>query len=116
MNLDKFAVRVVHALLKKRGLRRASADDGIGGASENRADSASSKNYGVGGVRSHFHGTQIHGADTAAYSGFIDHGRKKGGAFVFFNFAFGFVPTDLFIESVKQLLASSGAGEGGSVI
>ena len=116
MDLNEFAVRVVNALLKKSGLRGAGADDGIGGASKNRADSAGGKNHRVGGVRSHFHGAQIHGADTAAHAGFIDHRGKKCRAFEFFNFAFGFVAADLFIESVKQLLPGGGAGKRGAVI
>src|SRR5215467_10827993 len=45
MNLDEFAIGVVHALLEERRLRGAGADHGVGGAAEDGADAASAENH-----------------------------------------------------------------------
>ena len=42
--------------------------------------------------------------------------ERKVEAFKFFDAAFGFVPADLFVESVEQLLAGGGARESGAVV
>ena len=85
VNLDELAVGVIDALLEERGLRGAGADDGIRGAAENRADAAGAENHGVGGKGFHFHGAQIHGANAAADSAFVDYGGQKSPAFAFFT-------------------------------
>src|SRR6185369_1767402 len=114
MNLNEFAVGIVHALLKQSGLRRASADNGICRAAKNGADAAGAENNRVGCEGAQFHGAQIHGADTAADAGVIDYGGKKSVAFVLFYFAFGFVAADLLVESVEKLLSGGRASEGGA--
>ena len=58
MHLNEFAVGVVDALLKQRGLRRTGADDGVRRAAENRADAAGAENDRVGREGFHFHGAQ----------------------------------------------------------
>ena len=116
MDLDEFAVGVIDALLEERGLRGAGADDGIGGAAENRADAAGAENRGVGRKGADFHRLQIHGADAAADAGVVDDGGEKRPAFEFVDFAFGFEAADLLIERVEQLLAGGGAGKRGAVI
>ena len=116
MDLDEFAVGVVHALLEKRRLRRARAHHGVCRAAKNRADSAATENYGVGGERSYFHSAQIHGADSAAHSAIIQNSGQKCEAFVFLNFSLGFVASHLFVERVKKLLTRRRSCKRGAVI
>ena len=56
MDLNEFAVGVDGALLEERGLRGAGADDGIGGAAEDRADAAGAKITASAGEGFDFHG------------------------------------------------------------
>ncbi len=116
VDLDEFAVGVIHALLKESGLRGAGADDGIGGAAEDGADSAGAEDDRVGGENFDFHGAEVHGGDAAADACVVEDGGEKCKTFELFDFAFGFVAADLFIEGVEKLLAGGGAGEGGAVI
>ena len=115
VNLNEFAVGVIHALLEKRGLRRAGADYGIRRAAEDGADSAGAENRSVGGKGADFHGFQIHCADAAADARFVQHRGQERPAFVFFYLAFGLEAAHLFVEGVENLLAGSGAGECGAI-
>src|ERR1700722_15928177 len=111
MDLNEFAIGVIRALLEQRGLRRAGANHGIGGAAENGADAASAENCGVAGKGADFHGLQIHGADAATNSFVVEHGGEERPAFELFDFIFGLEVADLLVEGVEQLLASGRAGE-----
>ncbi len=104
MYLNKFAVGVIHALLKKCGLRRAGAHHRIRGSPENRPNSTGAENHRIGRERLHLHGVQIHRANSAADSAVVNHCRKKRPRFEFFNAAFRFMPSNLLIQRVQQLL------------
>src|SRR5580693_2553851 len=56
MHLNEFAVSVVNTLLKQRGLRGASANDGISRAAKDGADAARAEDRGVAGERFDLHG------------------------------------------------------------
>ena len=116
MHLDKLAVCVVAALLVKRRLSGSGADDGIRRFAENCADASSRDNDGVSRKDAYFHGAQIHGANTAANSFSIEHGRQKFPVLKFFDLAFGLVAADLFVQRIEKLLTRSGPGECGAVI
>ena len=116
MDLDEFAVGVVGALLEDGGLRGAGADDGVGALAEDGADAAGGENDCVGGEGAQFHGAQVERGDAAAYAVGVEDGREKLPAFVFFDFAFGFVAAHLFVERVEKLLAGGCSGKGGAVI
>jgi len=116
VDLDEFAVGVIDALLEERGLRGAGADDGVGGAAKDGADSAGAEDDRIGGKGFDFHGAEIHGGDAAANANVVDDRGEKRVAFELFDLAFGFVAADLFVEGVEKLLAGGGAGKGGAVI
>ena len=116
MNLNKFAIRVIATLLVKRRLSRSSAHHGVGRLAEDCANAAGGDDDGVGRKGAHFHGAQVHSADTAADVIGIEHRRKKFPVLVLFHFAFGFVAADLFVERVQQLLSGSCAGEGSAIV
>ena len=75
MDLNELAICVIDSLLEKSGLCRAGAHHGICRTAENGADAAGTKDYSIGSERFHFHGAQIHRADTTADSGVVQHGR-----------------------------------------
>ena len=101
MDLNEFAVRIVHTLLKQRRLCRARAHHGVRRAPKNRADAPRAENHRVCRERFHFHRAQIHRADAAADTRVIQNCRQKGKAFVLFDFAFGFVAPHLLIERIE---------------
>ena len=116
MDLDEFAVGVVGALLEDGGLGGAGADDGVGALAEDGADAAGGEDDGVGGEAAQLHGAEVEGGDAAGCAFGVEHGGEELPAFVFFDFAVGFVAADLLVEGVEQLLAGGGAGEGGAVV
>src|SRR4029077_17929879 len=116
MNLDELAVRVVAALLIKRGLRRSGTHYRICRLAEDRAYASGRNDDGVGRESAHFHRSQIHRADTAADVGSVEHGRKKFPVLVLLYFAFGLIAADLLVESVEKLLAGGCSGKCGAVI
>src|ERR1700691_179402 len=116
MNLNKFSVRVVAALLIERGLRRSRAYHGIGGLAEDGADPAGGYNDGIGGERADFHGAQIHRADAASDAVSVEHGGEKFPVLVLFYLAFGLVAANLLVERIEKLLSGGGSGKSGAVI
>src|SRR5258708_33985323 len=91
MDLDEFAVGVIHALLKKSGLRGAGADDGICGAAEDSADSAGAEDDRVGRENFHLHGAEVHGGEAAADACVVEDGGGKCTTFQVVALTFGFV-------------------------
>ena len=116
MDLDKFAVSVIGALLIESRLRGAGADDGVGGFAEDGADAPGGDDEGVAGEGAEFHGTEIHGADAAADTVLIEDRGEEFPAFVFGDATFGFEAADLLVECVEELLSGGRAGEGGAVV
>src|SRR5262245_14260480 len=115
MYLNEFAIRVIDALLEKRGLCRAGAYHRIRGASKNRADAARTENYRVRGKGFHFHGAQIHRANAPADPSVIDNRGQKRPAFVLGDFVFRFMPANLLVQGVEELLARGGSSKGGAM-
>ena len=111
MNLNELTIRVVNALLKKRGLRRAGANHGIRGAAENRADASGAEYCRVARKRADLHRLQIHDADAAANAAVIKNRGQKSPALEFPNFILGLETADLLVERVKQLLAGGCSGK-----
>ena len=116
MHLDKFAVRVIGALLIERRLRRSGTHNRVCGLAEDRAVAAGGNDDGIGRERTHFHRAQVHRADAAADAVSVEHGREELPVLVFLNFAFGLVAPDLLIERIKKLLPGRRAGKGCAVV
>ena len=116
MDLNELAIRVIGALLVKRGLCRSRAHDRIGRLAEDGAAAAGCDDDRVGGKGADFHVPQVHGADAAGYAASIEHGGQKFPVLVFFYFAFRFVPADLLVKCVEKLLTGGGSGKGGAVV
>src|SRR5260370_27404272 len=77
VHLDEFAVRVVDALLKERGLRRARAYHGVRRAPEDRPDPARREDDSVSSVGFPFHATQVHRPAPPATPSFTDYRGEK---------------------------------------
>jgi hypothetical protein len=116
MHLNELTIGVVRTLLVEGRLRRAGADDRIRRFAEDRANAAGANDERIRRENTHFHGAQIHGADTAANAVAIEHRREELPGLVLFDLALGFMPPHLFIERVKQLLSGGGSGKGGAVV
>ncbi len=117
MDLDELAVGVEAALLIERGLRRAGADDGIGGLAEDGAACrrwqmmmASAGKVRISMVR---RSMALMPRQTCCA---VEDGGEELPVLVLGYFAFGFVAADLLVEGVEKLLAGGGSGEGGAVI
>src|ERR1700733_3354688 len=116
MNLNELAVRVIAALLVKRGLGRTGADDRVGRLAKNCPVASRGDNDGIGRKGANFHAAQIHGADAAADAASIEHRGEELPMLILLDLAFGFVAPDLFVERIEKLLAGGCAGERGAVI
>src|SRR6185312_6249516 len=103
MDLYELTVSVVAALLVKRRLRRSGTDHRVRRPAKDGAVAAGGDDDGVGGEGAHFHGAQIHGANTAADAVGIEHGREKFPVLEFPHLAFGLVAANLLIERVEKL-------------
>src|SRR5271157_511145 len=116
MHLNEFAVGVVAALLIESRLRRTCTYNRICGLAEDRPNAARADDDGIGREGAHFHRAQIHGADAAAHALFVEHRREELAVLVLLDLAFGLIAPDLFVKSVKQLLAGGCSGKGGAVV
>ena len=116
MDLDEFAVGVVDALLKQRGVGRAGADHGVGGFAEDGPVASGGEDDGVGREGFELHGAQVEGGDAARDAFGVDDGGEKLPAFVFVDVAGRLVAAHLLVERVEKLLAGGCAGESGAVV
>src|ERR1700722_15648147 len=116
MHLNEFAVRVVAALLIKRGLRRAGTNHGIRRLAKYRAVAPGGNHDSVRGKSAHFHAAQVHGANTATDAASIEHRGEEFPVLVFFYFPFGFVTPNLLVERVEELLAGGRSRKGRGVL
>src|SRR5215813_4368293 len=111
VHLDEFAISVKAALLVERRLRRAGADHGVRRFAKDSADATGSDDNGVGREDANLHAAQVHGADAATDAVGIDHAAQKFPMLKLCHASFGFVPPNLFVQCVQELLAGGGSGE-----
>ena len=80
------------------------------------ANAAGSHDDGVGRESSHFHASQVHGADAAADAIRVQDRAQKFPMLIFGYPAFSFIPAYLLVQRVEKLLACRGAGKCGAMV
>src|SRR6478672_4205418 len=111
MNLNKFAVSVIAALLVKRGLRRSGADNGVGRFTKNCANDAGGHDDGVGREGANFHAAQVQSADASAHAICVKDRAQDRPMLVFGDAALCFITANLLVQRIKKLLACGSAGK-----
>ncbi|MNO58965.1 hypothetical protein D3C76_495410 [compost metagenome] len=105
MNLNEFAVGVMHALLIDSTGSCSGVDDRVRCFAKNNPGTAARQNHGIRREGLNLHGFEILGTDAAAHALVVQNDREEFPVLAFGDHAFSFPAANLLIQCIQQLLA-----------